>query len=327
MKARATRILASVTRPMRASDNRIPLLERLLQCPLTPAEVAAIRRACVASGTGIGAFYHWRLEQIAAIAAVQALDRQAILALLRDSDQTNYSQLDAVAALPGGLLIATPHHGHFVFSIVAVCERLAATRPVYVFYEAPSAHATNLIFDLLHKRLYGSPKSDVTILHNTRQGLVRAMKELRTGAVVVILPDVFKDVHDTYQIPFAGGQRNVMLGSATIARRTRARILPMVARPTGRLLEFNNSFGTPFQAFDDGTSAVATTHDDFRTTLKLFRALEPMMTDQLLYWQYARGHVVVSERELNRTPLLTLAAMMLADPRVNVDLSRPLVVD
>lgn len=321
MRPALARALAHLARQLRRFDARIPMFERIMRCELPEAEAAAMAAVCQRMGHRFGAFYAWKMEQMALISTLRSMDRKAVLSLVAAKDGSDYSRLDATLAGPGGLLVALPHHGHFVLSIIGLCKRLQGKRGVSVFYDAPEVHASNGIFDVLHACLFGAGDSGVAVLHNNRAGIVGAMKALRAGQVVVIMPDVYRNPEDTYQIPFCGSRRNVMLGSATLARRSGARILPMVSRVGSAQFEFSSVFGSPLDPHAGGGDPVRDTHADFRTTLGFFSQFEPLIEDQLLHWQYAARHVA---REPSHPPpsvevILAAAPMLLADPRIQVN--------
>ena len=81
------------------------------------------------------------------------------------------------------------------------------------------------------------------MIHNTRAGLVKAIRGLQQGAVVIIMPDVYQDESETYQLPFCGRPLSVMLGTAALARKTGAGVLPMIARAESTGIRFSNLAG------------------------------------------------------------------------------------
>lgn len=325
------RLFAHLARPLRHFNTRLPALERIMDCELTEPEVSALAGACRNMGNGFSAFYAWKVEQMALISTLRSLNKAQVLSLVCQKDCTNYAPIETILTDPRGLLIALPHHGHFVLSIIALCEHLRHRRDVFVFYDPPEVHATNEIFDALHACLFGVDGARVEILHNSRAGIVRAMKELRSGQIVMIMPDVYKRVDDTYQVQLCGNQRNVMLGSATIARRTNARILPVVSRVGAAQFSFVSAFGNLFNPYAGSDTLTSDTHADFRTTTYLFAQLEVLMKDQLLYWQYVRSHAASeqpgSAPALTPDMIRTAGPMLLNDPRVIVNVSSSVDLD
>jgi hypothetical protein len=327
------RIALYLLRPLRWSSRRWRLVERLLGLDFAPRELESVRAACAGAGQPLGAYYYWKLAQVAEVAIFRRLDKDATLALIARSDETDYSALDLLLRDPRGALLAIPHHGSFVFSIVALAERIRRQRQVFVFYETPKVHATNEVFDVLYTRLFADPSSGVTILHNNRNGLATAIKQLKLGSLVVIMPDVYKDRDDTYQVPFCGRSRNAMLGTAVLARRTASTILPMVSDPSGKGFGFKTRFADPIErraaaGSREDESAATALYEDYRTTAALFGRFERFMRDRLLHWQYCRTHHFSEPAppRLDAEALARLSELFLKDPRVHVDLASPMAI-
>lgn len=314
-----------VLKPLRNSAGRWVLIEWILGMELTNREFESVRLACDASGKTLGAYYYWKLLQAVQVIAIRRLSNRAVLELIEKSDATDYAMLNALMHDPRGILLAIPHYGSFVFSIVALVEKMRRQRPVFVFYDPPETHSTNEIFDVLHRRLYAGHSSGVAILHNNRAGIAAALKQLKDGAVVVIMPDVYKEKGSTYQIPFCGRSRNVMLGTAVLARRTQATIMPLLSDPADTGMRFKTRFGTliePSQVAAEygDRSPMVTLFEDYRTTAALFDQFEKFMCQRLIYWQYCRTHYLgePAPPKLEAQELARLSALLLKDPRVCV---------
>lgn len=258
---------------------------------------------------------------------MRRLDGQQAKKLISASDQTCYKRLDSLASAARGILIATPHYGHFVLSILALAERLSRTRKVFLFYDPPAVHTSNEVFDELHQRVFGGISSQVFVIHNNRAGITRAVRELRMGAAVVIMPDVYKDVAATYQISFCDRIRNVMLGTATLARKTDALILPMLPKPLG-VTDFQSLFGEalmPSKEIGDRRDLERMIYVDYLTTTKLFSQFEQLMGSDAMQWQYSRSHFATQHRlpRISKANLESTTEMFLGDPRIWVDLGSP----
>lgn len=334
MYARMLHVLAWLLLPLRSLDLRLKWIETVLDLRLTGVEFASIKVACAKSLRTLGSYYHWKIEQLVLIASVKRLSTAATLRLIASSDETDYGWIAKLEDDRRGLLIAVPHHGHFVFSLVALAEKLQWQRPVFVFYDPPTAHTSNEIFDVLHGRIFGTESSRVNILHNNRAGISRAIKELNRGSAVVIMPDVYKDVHDTYPIPFCGNSRKVMLGTAVLARKTNSNILPLVSHPTGRIMGFKTLCGEPLAPAAvvkeaPRADAEVSAHVDYRTTVRMFQQFEASMSNRLIHWQYCRNHFIGRHTmpAMSEDEVANAASLFLADPRVRVDLISPIHLD
>lgn len=283
----------------------------------------------MSTGHCLGAFYHWKLELLALAKTIGASDGRSIAAFILRSDQSDYGRFESALVDGRGLLVSVPHHGHFVMSICALVEVLRRRREVHVFYDAPSAHPTNALFDAMHARMYGNADATVRILHNNRAGIAAAMQALRRGQVVILLPDVYRDVLETYQVSFCGTTRDVMLGAATLARRSGARILPLVSRPGKSPFVFESCFGEIVEPIAGDGTAEGDRHADFRSISLLFRRFESLMRDQLIFWQYARRHAGASKPASGISPdsIPDVASLLLRDPRIHVDVRSPICLD
>lgn len=317
-------ILLGATFPLKLLHNRSSVIERLLKIPLSDDDISSLNTACARSRVRIGEYYHWYLKKLIISQRIRNIDAHSVRGMLSRCDHTDYSVLDGVAQKPGGLLVAIPHHGHYILSIVGAVEYLRQSRDVSIFYGDPKTHAGNEIFDTIHRVLWSSPTARVQVIYDTRSGIAKAIRGLQNGAVVIILPDVYKDNDETFLLPFCGRALNVMLGTAALARRTRANILPMVSQPRGLGVGFSTIWGPVLwaaQAIDDSAGA-GTNITDYRATVAMFRFFEEVMDGSVIYWQYVRQHYM-SEIEF---PVLTpesipaIADLVLASPHANLNL-------
>jgi lauroyl/myristoyl acyltransferase len=242
-------------------------------------------------------------------------------------DKTDYVLLDNATSNPCGLVIAIPHHGHYILSIVGIVEHLRRKRDVFVFYGAPATHSGNEIFDALYARLYGHHKTAAHIIHDTRSGMSEAIRALRSGAAVIIMPDAYRHVRDTYSLPFCNRPLNVMLGTAAIARRTNSVILPAISNPEEGKLSFSTAFGPIVSpGADQGEDML---HRDYCTMARLFQHFEQAMSDRIIYWQHARSHYMrMSEfPSISSESLEAISDLFFRDPRIQVDTRDPVRLD
>lgn len=325
----ATRLAAHLGRPLNLLDRRISAIEKWLKVPLSQVDERLVRQACAMSGgKRIGTFYHWYLLKLLVARSVRGVDRQRALSLINACDRTDYTGIRSVFASDRGVLIAIPHHAHYIFSMIALAEKVRARRLVHVFYGQPSTHRGNEVFDYLHQRIWGN-EANVEVIHDTRLGMAKAIKGLKNGAVVFIMPDVFQKESDTMVVPFCGRALNVMMGTATLARKTEAWILPAVSTRSGQGLGFATRFGTRIDSHPPRAQArsAASRIADYRVTSTLFKQFENFMSPELLYWQNVRQFLAEGSYFRTSTPeqLITFAEELAADPvmqlpRLTVDL-------
>jgi lauroyl/myristoyl acyltransferase len=331
----ASNLLVAMAWPIQLLDGHMQTLDRYLDISLSQHEVEAIRNACSRSNVRLGAYYHWYLQKMIMARRFRSLDKSHVLSRLNGLDRTDYSTLDNIPDDGRGLLVAIPHFGHYVLSIIGLVETLRSKRNVLVFYGAPATHAGNDLFDRLHMCLYGDEQSNVSVIHDTRAGMAMAIRGLEDGAAVIIMPDVFKNERDTYLIPFCGRPLNVMLGTAALARKTLSRVLPAVSMPSRTSLRFNTVFSSMLDAaLPLATSAPSPPNNDFvhldyRSTLSLFMRYEEVIAEKIMYWQYSRTHYgrTMDFPYLDKERILKVSELFFNDPRANLGADRVICID
>jgi Bacterial lipid A biosynthesis acyltransferase len=316
-------LVAHLGRPLRLFDRRISSVERFLETPLDENDERHVRIACSESGgVRLGEFYHWYLQKLIISKSIRTLDRPRTLALIAALDRTDYTPARAVLESSSGVLVAVPHQSHYIFAIAGLSEYLRRSKRVYIFYGQPKTHRGNEVFDHFASMLWGNETGgNVEVIHDTRNGLAKAIKGLKSGGIVITMPDVFQKEDDTLVIPFCGRPLNVMLGTAALARKTGAWVLPVIPAAHGRGMNFQTRFGTridtPEEALDTpGADAIKAM--DYAVTRRIFLQYEPLMRGAILYWQNMRKHLAQepSSWELSRSELDTVAHMLQSDPMV-----------
>jgi hypothetical protein len=286
--ARALVLLAS---PMVHLDVRSEVIERLLGLPLTQGNVEGIR----ASGRSatMGRYYHWYLQKLAIAKAIDGMDKAKATAFIEAIDRTDYAPAASLLESRSGVLVAIPHHAHYILTMTALAAHVGRHRPVKVFYASPAKNAGNLVFDRLHAVLFSDPSSGVDVIHDNRQGLARAIKGLDNGDVVFIMPDAYRDVAATMMLPFCGRLTSVMLGTAALARKTGSWILPVVSRSVGRGLAFGAHFASAIHPASPGSPCTRERERiaDYGVMRQVFAQFETVMANELLLWQSLRQHV------------------------------------
>ena len=289
MKTLLAKVLVAFTSPARRLDVRSESVERWLKLPLSVEDVDHLRK-CPGGGT-IGAYYHWYLQKWLVARAIKGANESEARHFLAATDRTDYGPAQALLESPRGALVAIPHHGHYILTMTALAMRIGRQRKVKVFYASPKTNKGNAVFDQLHGLLFSDPAAGVEVIHNTRQGLVQAMKGLKAGEIVFIMPDAFTDVSATMMVPFCGALLDVMLGTATMARKTGAWIQPVVSRWAGPGLGFSATFGEAIEAPRyalDGPEQEKVC--DYGVMRRVFEAFEPSMANELLLWQSVLQH-------------------------------------
>lgn len=199
------RALVALSEIFGRSRRRSHFVERVLQARYSTEAYASIEAACAFQSVAIGEFYRWKSVQWAAMTEALRLDTDGMTDFLVAHDRSSYAELDDALRRSKGILVATPHYGHFLVAIAAISDRTAGRKVVNLFFDPPEKHSANRDFAEFCERRYG--KSDtVEVIFNNRSGLVRAIKALRRGEVVVIMPDVFDNIDETLRCHFLGAR-------------------------------------------------------------------------------------------------------------------------
>lgn len=234
-------------------------------------------------------------------------------------DKSNYATLDQALASGRALVLAIPHYGCYVDSIIGLALHIGGSRRLVVFYEDPARHVTNVSFDELAERLF-SHDGRLEVAHNSRAGLRLATRALAQGGVVVLMPDVYGPDVATYPVPFAGRTRKAALGAAHLARRAGGSVLPVLSSPLRRAC-FRTEFGLPVEARESGMGRSYKGLDvasDYLVIREVFASLQELMRNRYLYWQYASSHFL-GQGNLYRfdpTCVEEQVERCLADPRL-----------
>lgn len=323
------RALVALSRIFGVMKRRSRLAERALDIRFSSESYKSLDAACQFQGVAIGEFYKWKCVQWAAMTeALRAVETE-VLKFLRFHDQSSYAALDEALEQPMGLLIATPHYGHFLVAVAAISDYVAGRKVVNIFFDPPEKHAANQDFADFCQKMYGG-KDLVNVIFNNRNGLVRAIKALRRGELVIIMPDVFDNIEDTFEVEFLSRSRSVALGTASLARMTNSAILPMVSKFVKGGC-FKSQFGRVIfhEPSESAVDRVLQSHCDYKVTRRIFGQFEELIGREVLPWQYVRDHFN-SPPPLPFIPKDKLGeylGMFSSDPRVRVDLSAPIFVD
>jgi hypothetical protein len=328
-------LLSKLARPLRNVRHQSRFLEKALKLELSPSELESVLEACSRSNTRLGGYYYWYLQKLIIARRFRSMDRRSVLQRLRRLDLTDYGALTRLheETSERGLLIAIPHHANYILSIIGMAEHLRRYRCVYIFYGSPETRPSNELFDELYRKVFGDEEANVRVIHDNRAGLADAIRSLRARAVVIIMPDVFKDERDTYTLPFCGRPLNVMLGTAAIARKTGSYIAPAVSLVRASSPRFAIWLGQPIKPSNTPDAsemdAIDLTHLDYRTTAQLFQAYERAMADNIIYWQHARTHYTrtVEFPELHSSSIRETSSLFFNDPRIRCVRSRPVSID
>lgn len=131
------------------------------------------------------------------------------------------------AAEGRSIIISTPHYGPFLDGALWMLGLSTPERPLNIFYDPPDRVGKNAAFDALFERF----PERVDVLHNDSRGVITALKRLRNGCILGMMPDVLQEPEKSVCVPFCKRMYPVMQGTAFLALKSNALILTMYAMP------------------------------------------------------------------------------------------------
>jgi lauroyl/myristoyl acyltransferase len=195
------------------------------------------------------------------------------------------------------LIFATPHYGAPLVGCVALAHLMHGRKVVNAFYDKERHGAE--VGPFLQR---GGLQAAASL--GGLAGVRTALRALARGECLAILPDAFDHVEQTLVVPFFGRLLRVASGTAFLALRSRAPIVPAFAVPR-RKFGLCVTFGTPIDPAcvnaDDESQAL------FTLTHLLFARIEEQLRLAPEHWLYWAALPQVS------TPL---GAAPLADPQL-----------
>lgn len=176
------------------------------------------------------------------------------------------------------VILVTPHYGNYMLGALRVAADYAA-HGVYFFYNPPERNA----YAETSNRLLERPASNCHKIYNNTHGLKTALKVLRGGGTLCMMPDLISVTASALYVPFFGRFFTAMSGIAFLALRTNALVIPCYSY-TGRegrpLLEFRPPLPVP--AADRSNPG----DRSYTLTALLFKELERQITAHPAHWRY-----------------------------------------
>jgi hypothetical protein len=157
---------------------------------------------------------------------VLGLEREALNQFFEDRVRYDGSTWPLDERRP--LILAAPHFGAATVGFLAALHRMRRRRPVNLFFDpGHSARHTLGFFDRA-----GVESSQ---LHSGFAGSVAALRALRRGECLIMMPDALDEGARTLVVPFFGRLLRVAAGTAFLALRSNALVVPVFATAGSRL--------------------------------------------------------------------------------------------
>jgi KDO2-lipid IV(A) lauroyltransferase len=188
-----------------------------------------------------------------------------------------WEHLEALKHSSAPVIFVTPHYGNFHAGCLKLIKEIGHHKVVNAFYNPPSKNRTSTGFEDLFQRLgYG-----FNPLFNDDTAVLKALRVLKRGEALTMMPDVFDISGHVLYVPFFGRLIPAMAGTAMFALKSRANVIVGHSCP-GEGLSSTLKLGRPMlvERSGDIESDIAT------LTCAIFRELELQIRSEPEHWTY-----------------------------------------
>jgi lauroyl/myristoyl acyltransferase len=195
----------------------------------------------------------------------------------RNASFSGLEHLEAALASPKPVVAYTPHYGNFAMACLLLVLQSSPKKRVSIFFNPPEKNP----YAPRMRRLIENLDCDAQALHNDRGGLLKAFRALHKGGLIGIMPDVFDYEAGTIFVPFFGRFAFAMTGTAFLARKYDATLLPLYANRAG-----NGRFEIRVDPPVEVVRTADLDHDVWATTAAVFRNIEEQLRREPEHWMY-----------------------------------------
>lgn len=190
---------------------------------------------------------------------------------------SNEDAVGAIAQHDGPVVLVTPHYGAFLAASLKLIQEIGHAKRFNLFFDDPAKNPSTREYAPIYERFGGNAE----VLYNGRRGVVAALKALKRGEILTMMPDVFEFGDNHLVVPFLGRLTHAMSGTAFFAAKSRALVVPVYGAPATNL-NCTVSVGQPI-AFRE--------HHDFEQTLyeltaAIFANIESRIRCEPEHWVY-----------------------------------------
>jgi lauroyl/myristoyl acyltransferase len=232
----------------------------------------------------------------------------------RHVDVEGQEHLDAVKASDAPVVFVTPHYGSFALGCLKLIQEIGHRKTVNAFYNPPSRNRSSEGFEELFQRFgFG-----FNALFNDGTAVLKALRVLKRGEALTMMPDVFDVSGHVLYVPFFGRLIPAMAGTALFALKSRATVIVCYSCP-GDGLRSTLRIGRPIEFERSGKLDT----DIATLTAAIFRDMEAQIRQQPEHWIYLQGIGGLLSGRLpvgSRQPHDWLAALDAAAPRIQATL-------
>lgn len=188
-------------------------------------------------------------------------------------------RLEKLLSRTDGLILTTPHYGAFIPLLMKLSQICHGRKKLNVIFNDPKVTPSNAKYGDLFTRL----GCDGAVLYPDRRGTVAALKALKRGECVAILPDVYFDSPTTMAVPFVGRLLRVMPGTAFFATRTNSLVVPLYGVPSASM-GFEIIMSEPIKP--DQRKGEDDQQAQYRLMTTLVAELERQFREHPAHWNY-----------------------------------------
>jgi len=185
--------------------------------------------------------------------------------------------LDAVMESEAPVIFVTPHYGNFAAGCLKLIKEIGHRKTINAFYNPPlKSRASQGFEDLFHRLGYG-----YNALFNDDTAVLKALRVLKRGEALTMMPDVFDITGHVLYVPFFGRLIPAMAGTALFAIKGRANVIVGYNCP-GAGLASTLKLGAPIQYQRSGDLEA----DLATLTAAIFCELEAQIRAAPEHWMY-----------------------------------------
>lgn len=188
--------------------------------------------------------------------------------------------LEAIKISNAPVVFVTPHYGNFPAGCLKLIKEIGRDKIVNVFYNPPSTSRTSEGFEELFNGLgYG-----FNALFNDDKSVLKALRVLKRGEALTMMPDVFDVSGHVLYVPFFGKLVPAMAGTALLALKGKATVIVGYNIP-GEGVGSTLRLGKPLIVEPTGDLET----DIVRLTSAIFCEMERQIRQLPEHWVYLQG--------------------------------------
>ncbi|MBI3230817.1 MAG: lysophospholipid acyltransferase family protein [Burkholderiales bacterium] len=185
--------------------------------------------------------------------------------------------LDALKTDNKPVIFVTPHYGSFQLGCLKLIQEIGKHKTVNAFYNPPSKNRSSEGFAELFQGLgYG-----FNALFNDDTAVLKALRVLKRGEALTMMPDVFDISGHALYVPFFGRLVPAMAGTAMFALKSNATVIVGYSCPQDGL-DTKLTLGRPLEIERSGNLEA----DIATLTAAIFRDMEAQIRRSPEHWVY-----------------------------------------